>query len=182
MSDKLEKFEEEVRPLTGGDILRAPVEELNPSEVVEAYAIVKFLGDKVEGRRTELRKRIVEDEVIANAGKKTPSGGSSATIAGHKLQRKKTVKRFQNQSKIRQVMQERGLKESDVFDETQEIIIKKAVNPSKVERLVETGKLSSEEVESFHVVQWTVVVSASESLEALLEQADKPLLLGGKDE
>lgn len=170
--NKLVKFESEIQSLTGGDILHAEIATLSKEETVQAYAIVKYLEDRLKARRTELRDRIVEDPEISAAGKTTASGGSSGKVAGHKVVRKKQTKRFKNASKIRQVMEERGLSESDIFDQVPRTVVDNVVNPSKIEKLVETGRLTEEDVNSFHVIQWTVVVSPSDALEVLLESSD----------
>lgn len=172
-NNKLVRFESEIRPLAGGDILHAPADSLTLQEAVEAYAIVKFLADRVETRRQEIRERLLSDDELIETGQPTKSGGSKTRVNGNKVTRKRTLRRFADVSRIRQVLAEKGLEESEVFDEKIETKVTKVVNPSKLSRLVELGKLSDKDLESFHKEVWSLTVDASEDLEEILEIADQ---------
>jgi len=172
-NNKLVKFESEIGPLASGDILHTSPEAFTPLEAVEAYAIVKFLADRVEVRRKELRSRIIDDEVIIGEGTGTPSGGTNTDVRGHKVTRKKQVKRFSNVARVKELLKEKGLKMEDMFDEIIETKTKTVVNPSKMEKLLDVGKLTEEEIESCHVTQWSLIIKASRELEEILEIADQ---------
>lgn len=174
-NDKLVRFESEIRPLAGGSVLHTPVDEFTVPEVVEAYAVVKFLEDKVGERRKALRERILRDDVILKNAKPSKTGGGSTKIGGHKVTRKKATSYYANVDKIRQVLMDKGMTEDEVFDDKIITSVVKVVNVSKMERLVSLGKLSAEEVEAFHKVTWTVIVDPSDDLEQILESAERRL-------
>jgi hypothetical protein len=176
MSDNktdLVKFEEEIRPLSGGELLHAPADQFSSAEAVAAFAIVKHIQDSVKTRREELRQRILSDQAIIDHGKKTPSGGTSTNVRGNKVQRRRSVKKFENLARMRQVLTDKGLAESAIFDEVKRTVIDKVVNPSKIQHLFDTGVLTAEEVESFHKEQWTLIVNPSSQISNLLEAADE---------
>ena len=169
----LVKFEEEIRPLSGGELLHAPADQFSPAEAVAAFAIVKHIEDTVKSRKGELRKRILDDKAIISSGKETASGGTTTNVRGNKVQRKKTLKRFANEAKIRQILAMKGLGEDAAFDSQKVTTIQQVVNPSKIQHLVDTGVLTEEEVNEFHKEQWTLIVQPSERIAMLLESADE---------
>lgn len=175
MADKktdLQKWDSEWRPLASGEILHAPPEELSSGEAVEAFAIVKWVGELASKRKEELRLKILEDEDIISSGKPTPKGGTVTSVRGNKVQRRKTVKHFANLSRIREVLQAKGIPEEKVFDTVVRRVEDKVLNPSKMENLANLGVLSPEDLESMHVVQWTLVVDPSDRIQSVLEQAE----------
>ena len=173
MSEKLTKFHEEITPLSGGELLHAPADQLSSAEAVTAFAVVKHIESAVKERRTELRKRVLNDPAIITSGKSTPSGGTTTSVVGSKVQRKKSVKKFAKESQIRQVMAAKGIAEEQIFDSKRVTYIEQVVNPSKIQHLLEIGVLSQAEVDSFHSETWTLVVTPSEKISKLLEVADE---------
>lgn len=168
----IEKWDAEWRPLAGGEILHAPPEDLSAGEAVEAFAIVKWVGELAAKRQAELRLKILDSEEIISAGKSTPKGGTVSSVRGNKVQRRKTVKHFGNVSRVKEVLQAKGISEDKVFDTVVKRVEEKVLNPSKIENLVNLGVLSKDDLEGMHVVQWTLVVDPSERIQAILEQAE----------
>ena len=176
MSDtetELVKFEEEISPLSGGELLHAPADQFSSAEAVAAYSFIQHIEKVVGARRKELRTRILKDAAIIEAGKVTDAGGTSTNVRGTKVQRRKSTKMFADESKIRAVLAAKGLDESAVFDDKKVTLIQKVVNPSKIAHLFETGVFTEKEVESFHKVSWTLVVTPSSKISNMLEAADE---------
>lgn len=190
MSDdnKLVKFKEEIRALASGDILHTSPEDLSPLEAVEAYAIVKSLTDTLETRRVALRDRILEDKKIIDAGKATKTGGTKTSVRDHSVTRSKTTKRFANAERLAELVAAKGIEESRVYDDKTVVKVVKTINPSKIEKLVEVGSLTEEEVESCHKYSWTLVIKPSQELKLILDRANQEaesrglLAFGGEDE
>lgn len=170
---KLVKFEEEIRELASGDILHTKPEGLSSLEAVEAYAIVNALGKVLEARRLGLRERILKDQKIIKAGKATKSGGTKTKIRDHNVSRTKTTKRFTNKDRLAELVAEKGIAEDRVYDDKTVVTVKKVVNPSKIEKLVEVGYLTEEEVESCHSASWTLVIKPSQELKQILDKAQE---------
>jgi hypothetical protein len=169
----LVKFEKEIRPLTGGELLHAPADQFSPAEAVAAYAIVKHIEDSVKSRRSELRTRVLEDKAVISNGKETASGGTTTNVRGNKVQRRKSTKKFADENRIRAVLAQKGLDESAGFDSKKVTVTQQVVNPSKLINLFETGVITKEEMESFHKESWTLIVQPSEQISSLLEAADE---------
>jgi hypothetical protein len=175
MSDdtKLVKFEEEIKELASGDILHTPPSQLSPLEAVEAYAIVKSLKDALEARRISLRLRLLDDQKIIAAGKSTKTGGTKTQVRDHSVSRNRTTKRFANTDRVAELVAEKAIAEDRVYDDKTVVTIKKVVNPSKIEKLVEVGCLTDEEVESCHKYTWALVIKPSRELKLILDKAQE---------
>jgi len=174
-STAVEHFEKEVRPLSGGELLHAPARDLSPEEAVAAFAIMAHLENVVKARKGELRRRILEDPKIIDNGKGTPSGGTTTSISGNSVQRRRVVKKFANEDRIRQTLAKKSLGVEAVFDSKKVTTVETVVNPSKVQYLLDTGVFSAKDVESFHKEQWSLVVQPSERLVLGLRQTAEGL-------
>lgn len=177
MSDEktdLAKFDSEVRPLVRGDILHTPPDHMPVEAAVKAFAIVKHVGEKLEERRKELREHLLDNKSILKQAEKVGKGGSTkTTVEGNKVNRKRTEKPLANFKKLREILEAKSIPESEVFDEITETVVKTVVNPSKVDALVQTGRLTEEDVKACNVITWTFTVSPSAEVKDLLEEFDR---------
>lgn len=170
----LTKFDSEVRPLVRGDILHTPPDRLNVEEAVKAFALVKHIGEKVEDRRKELRAHLLVEGSILEHAEKVGKGGSTKTmVEGNKVTRKRTEKKLANVKGLKALLKEKGISEDAAFTSTTETFTKTVVDPSKVEALVQTGRLTAKEVEGCHVIQWTLQVNPSAAIKDILEEFDR---------
>ena len=170
----LTKFNAEVRPLVRGDILHAPVDGLPVEAAVEAFAIVKHVGKKLEERQKELRAHLIDNKEVLKTAVPVGEGGSTKTmVSGNNVTRKRTEKKLANVKKLREILQAKSIPESEVFTTTTETITTTVVDPSKLDALVQTGRLTEDDMKACHVIQWALTVQASAKVKDLLEEFDR---------
>lgn len=130
------------------------------SEAVEAYAALKALHKVIESRLKVIKPflhEITSTEMAVD--------GNLVT----KTKRRATVPDI---DKLKALLETRGIELTKVFD----IVEKLQLNPSRLQFLVDTGKLSAEDVENLHEITWAVEVEPSSDLKSELHgvlQADK---------
>jgi hypothetical protein len=168
----LTKYEPEIRPFAGGDILHKPASEFSPGEAVLAYTVVQFIEKRAKARKDELKPRIMDDESIIDHSTPTAGGGTMTDVRGSRVTRVKTLKRFQNVDRLKEILEEKGLSIKDAFDEKRIVTTELVVNPSKIEQLHDLGKLTSEEVEECHKEVWSLRVKAAKDITRLLESTE----------
>jgi hypothetical protein len=94
-------------------------------------------------------------------------------VDGNKVNRKRTEKKLANTKKLKQILAAKSIPEEEVFDTVTRTITETVVNPSKIDALVETGRLTADEVKSCNVIQWTFTVNPSAEVKDLLEEFDR---------
>jgi hypothetical protein len=173
-STDLVRFDDEVRPFVRGDILHTPVARLPVEAAVKAFAIIKHIGEILEKRRKELRAHLLEEKSILKHAEAVGKGGSTKTmVEGNKVNRKRTEKKLANVKALKELLKKKSIPESEVFDTVTKTVTETVVNPSKLEALVETGRLSKEDVQGCHTIQWTFTVNPSAEVKDLLEEFDR---------
>ena len=170
----LAKFDSEVRPLVRGDIFHMPPDQLPVEASVKAFAIIKYIVEKLEERRKELRAHLLENTSILKHAEAVGKGGSTKTmVEGNKVNRKRTEKHLANIKKLKEILEKKNIPEQEVFDTVTRTITETVVNPSKIDALVQTGRLTEAEVKACNVVTWTFTVNPSAEVKDLLEEFDR---------
>jgi hypothetical protein len=185
----LTKYEPEIRPFTGGDILHKPASEFSPGEAVLAYTVVQYIEKRAKARKEELKPRIMEDDAIIDHSTPTAGGGTVTDVRGSRVTRVKTLKRFANTDRLKELLEEKGIDLKEAFDEKRVVTTEMVVNPSKIEQLYDLGKFTAEEVEECHKTTWGLRIKAAKDITRLLESSeddnkvrDRKMLFGKSEE
>lgn len=134
-------------------------EDMPVENRVDLVCLVKQAQDSFDTLQKELKAKVVDDAELKAISKTTKSGGFTAkSDKNNVVQVKGTLKRFSNQDKLLRLMEEKQIEEGQVFDEQVTTTIQKVLNVSKIQRLVDLGFLTEEEVETFHKKGWTVTI------------------------
>jgi hypothetical protein len=165
----LTKYKPEIAPFAGGAILHKPVDEFSPGEAVVAFTVVQHIEKCAKNRLAELKPRILNDDTIKDHGEPTPGGGTKTNVRGSTITRVRTVKKFGDEDKLKELLEAKGLEASRVFDEVRVVTKKLVVNPSKLAQLVELGHFTKEEMEACHKTSWSLRVKAAKDITKLLE-------------
>jgi len=144
----------EVTPVISSHLMQAAPEHMSVTEQVQAYAILKKIGGAVESRLKELRDPLMglaeaKGTVDKASGTKEYDVDGSLVTVQH---RKPSIPA---KDPLKALLLTHKLDIMDCFDEVKTL----EVNASKLNFLVETGKLTKEEVQ------------------ALLDADDKPALV-----
>lgn len=162
-----EWIKKEARPLLIG---RAMLEEFDAGNMlgaVTAWKILDFVEKAIEPRKEKIRLALLG--WAEKLGEATEKGGSKLSVAGNVVLREKRVGAQPEEGPLKKMLEEKGLRMSEVFDEVKKVVL----NPSKLQSLIETGKLDKAAVEKLHKVSWALRVYPSDELEELLESAAK---------
>lgn len=169
----LSKYTPEIAPFAGGDILHKDPMEFSPGEAVLAYAVCQYIEKRAKDRKVELKPRIMNAEAIIDHGTKTAGGGTTTNVRGSTVTRVKKVVKFKDVDKLKALLKERGLEDTEAFDEKRVVTRTLTVNPSKIANLVELGHLTEEEVESLHATDWQLRIKAAKDITKLLEATEE---------
>lgn len=152
----IESKRNEVIAFLEGAFMTSDIDSMDIEEATFSYAAIKALSDALEEKKKLLRERLLNDPEAAE----DLSSSSSKVIGRHKLSRTLSLKRYTDMDKLRQLLKEKEISETAVVDTIVKPTIKKVINPSKIEKLVEVGSFTEEEAESLHKKQWSLRVAA----------------------
>jgi hypothetical protein len=159
--------ENEVRPLSGGDVLHEVIEKLSVEDRLTAYCIIQFMQDKLAKRRELMNARLKAD--VKQVGTTNDKGHMRFEHNGTVATVEKRVGKMPDEEGLRALMEKAGLEESDVFDKVTSL----QLNPSKVENLIELGKLKRADVEVLCKTTFALTVDPSEHISKVLTEAAK---------
>jgi hypothetical protein len=157
----------ELRPMMSGKALTAPLEILTVPEMLDAYCILDHLEKAIAARKKAFR-----DPLLAYAeanGEELPKGGSKAVLEGTTVERQKRQTKEPEREKMLALVQKRDMDPTEVYDEIKQLVY----NPSKTNHLVETGKLSGEEVDALCPISFALKVTKSADMKTLLKGASE---------
>jgi hypothetical protein len=166
--------ESEFAPVAGGRAVQEDVNNLLPEDLCTAYGILNRLEKVIEDRKKLIKPPLLamvkhSGEAVAKDGQKT--GSFKMDFDGHKLQAQRRVaSREPDREKLMALLAKREIDVTDVYDEVKVL----EYNPSKVDYLVELGKLSKEEVEVLKGERFALVFSPSPTLKKMMERAEAP--------
>lgn len=134
----------EVTPISTGKILKAPPETMSLVEQVQAHVILKKLEDALDGRIKELKEPLM---AVAEAQGTCAEGSTTKkyVVDGNTISVEHRKSKTPDPEKFKNFLLSKHLDIMEAFDEVKTL----QLNPSKVEYLVQTGKLSKDEVAAF---------------------------------
>lgn len=156
-------FDREVRPVLRGRAMSASAEDLSTAEAADAWQLLDLLREAVEERLKELRSILMS--AAERDGRPTEKGGQQISLHGAKIERQKRQASEPAQTEMLSLLAQRKIEILDVYDEVKALVF----NPSKASYLVDTGKLSTEEIDAKKKVQYALRVVKSDDWTALFE-------------
>lgn len=165
---KKQIIESEYTPFIRGTMLQGDLAGLSLADIVQAFVTLK---DVLEGlpkeRLGELRSYLLKH--AESFGEDNGKGGQRLSVEGATVTREKRTAKTLDVDTVLNLATDHGLQPTDVCDEvtTKSLI----VNPSKLDFLVQTGKLDKAAVEGLYAVSWALKVVGSEELTGALFEA-----------
>ena len=151
-------------------LFRDDPQDVDTSTAVAAWAMLKTLvetlSERQERYRQELLKRTQEQ------GAETPKGNQRLWLDDCEVMREKRQEKLPAEVDFRNLLALKNIPFSEAFDEVKYL----KMNPSKIEYLVQTGKLQAAEVEELRKISWALKVNKSELLEKVLDDSMNVLL------
>jgi hypothetical protein len=167
---KKQIVDSEYTPFIRGTMLQSGLAELSLADIVQAYVTLK---DVLEGlpkeRLGELRSYLLKH--AESFGEDNGKGGQRLSVEGSTVTRERRVsnRRSLDTDTALNLAADKGLQPTDVCDE---VVTKSlVVNPSKLDFLVQTGKLDKAAVEALYSVSWALKVVGSGELTGVLTEA-----------
>jgi len=146
-------------PLLVGDATRA-----NISSLVEAWIILKYTQDQIDKRVKELRTVLL---ARANEfGRTTDNGGQKLRVEGSTVVREQRKASLPDEEKLRALLEDHDLAPDQAFTQVTKVVM----DASKVQNLVDLGKLPKVDVESAKKIVWALRVKEDPDLLDALEE------------
>jgi hypothetical protein len=130
----------EVTPIASGKLMKEPTDNLSLIEQTQAYCVLKKVGEAVEGRIKELREPLMA--VAEASGVVTDTGNKEHDVDGSRVVVEHRKSKLPDSTAVTKLLQEKGIPLMEAFDEVKSL----QLNPSKLDFLVQTGKLTAEQL------------------------------------
>jgi hypothetical protein len=158
-------------------LVSMPVEDMTPEQRASAYAILKYLEKLIETRLKAIRGPLLADAEKAGSpvllnGK--PTGSLRLNLGAATAVAKNSGVKEPNEKGMAELLLRKGISIDKAYDETKKFIY----NPSKVEKLIDTGHLKAEEVEDLKRAAHVLVVEPSDELTEWLDNRIQRSALG----
>ena len=158
---------DEVSPLSSGEVLHADIEKMSLTERIQSYEIIQFLEKKLEERKKALNLRLKED--MKQVGKTTEKGHLAFNLNGTDIVVERRETKLPKEPDLRAFMETHKIKEEEIFD-TVTII---QFNPSRVESLINLGRMKRADYDALRKPTYALTVEASSADLQMLEKVSE---------
>ena len=153
-----------------------PLFRVDPAEVetgtaIAAWAMLDTIAEMVEARKAQYRLELLAR--TEKEGVPTAKGGQHMRVDDNEVIREKRQEKLPAETDFRLMLATKGIPFTEAFDEVKTL----KMNPSKVDFLIETGRLSQVEVDELRKVSWALKVKRAELVDKVLEDFSN-LILG----
>ena len=158
-----EQVEKYIQSLLTGDLVAADMETANIGDVVEAWVLLKYTADRIEGRLKDLRTVLLDR--AEEFGKTTEKGGNKLSVDGTLVLREKRVAALPEEKGLKTLLAKHGIKNDQAFSKVSKVVL----DASKVQALADLGKVPEEDIQALRKVTWALRVKESYDLADILE-------------
>lgn len=156
----------ELIPFTKGSMMNTPEDDLDPEDAAAAYRLIDYVEKLCKARKDRLKP--VLHQYAEDTGKATEKGGFiSTTSAGFKVTREKRVANEPEAEGIKVLLKDAGLPITEAFTEIKVL----QMDASKVNFLIESGKIDKADVTKLKKVTWAMKVVEPKEAKPLLANA-----------
>jgi hypothetical protein len=148
----------EVTPIATGKLMKGPPENLSLVEQVQAHTVLKKVESAVKSRLEELRVPLMA--VTESQGAKSDTGNMEFDVDGSRTVVEHRKSKLPNAEGVTKLLLENKIPISEAFDEVKVL----QLNASKLDFLVATGKLTTEQLEKLREEQLALRVYPSKFL------------------
>lgn len=150
--------------LTSGDLMNKSIPEMTTDQVASTWVgltkATELMTSRLEGLRVALFERAIAE------GTATEKGHYILTIEGTEFIREKSQRKLPDEKILKVLLAEAKLGVLEAFDE----VTKLQMNPTKVDHLVETGRIPEDEVNEAKKVSYRLKFKPSRELKDQLEE------------
>ncbi len=149
------------------ELFNAPVEDLSPQQKAEAWAVIDTFETVLSGRKGELREGLFT--TVQEIGDQTEAGHFIANIEGNEVKRERRQGKSPADKEFRALLKELSIPLTDCYSE--ETVYK--LDMSKVNYLIDGGRLPAEKVEELKKVTYALKVKPRADLGAELNRVSE---------
>lgn len=154
-----------------GPLFRQDPADVEPPVALAAWSVLDTLEDVIKQRKEAYRLAMLSH--AEKNGDPTPKGGNQIQIDGSKVVREKRQNKMpEDNADFRLMLAVRNIGLPELFDEVKVL----QMNASKLDYLIDSGRLSQAEVDKFKKVAYALKVDQSEIIEEVLEELTNQLL------
>jgi len=144
-------------------IFNAPIEKLSTQQITGAWLLVDMMSDVTKDRKEALRAALLEE--AEKRGVTTEKGHYVLEVDGSEVIREKREGKTPDEKGVKALLEKYHLARTECFDE----VVHVELNLSKLESLVETGKLPKSEVDALKKTTWALKVKPDDETEKDLD-------------
>lgn len=149
-----------------------PIDSFSDEQAATAWAMIDLLEKVVEERKKNLRESLLAR--AEKAGKKKENGSFEATMGAVTVINERRLAKLPDEEVVKVCLKEAGLEYEDAF--TAQMVW--TMDPSKVDFLVQGGKLPAEKIEASKKVTSALKVKPDKAIKAQLDNVKKRLTEG----
>jgi hypothetical protein len=153
----------ELEPLMNGIFFGEHEDTLDANSLAAVFSALQFLEKEVEDRKEDIRAKLLE--LAEKKGTSTDKGGQILKTKYGTVTREKRQAKTPSEDAVKTLLAEHNLKLEAAFSERKTLVL----DPSKLQMLVERGKLSKDEIESKLKVTWALKFKPNEATAEILE-------------
>ena len=158
----------EVTPLGQGVMMQVDPRAVPLADVVVSYAALNHVSKVIEKRKDALKPHLLSQ--AETHGTLTDKGHRVLEVGPEKVTRERKLTSEPDEDKLKLLLETKGIDLMEAFDEVKAVVL----NASKLEYLVQIGKLKAEEVEALRGESFALRVTAGPELQELLIAACGP--------
>lgn len=134
---------------------------LSFDEAVSLWKVADRLLDAIKSRKEDLREYLLD--YAMEHGESTDKGGHVFQDERFRVVRERRISKAPDEKAFRTLLKEREIPLTEAFDETRTLVY----SPSKVQFLVDTGKIEEGELHALRKVSFALKVEAPEDFDQI---------------
>lgn len=152
-----------------GKLLNMLAKDMTAEQAAAAWSMLDLMESVASARKEQIRERVFE--LAVDKGVPDENGTYRAFIEGTKLGKRKNVSTKPEEKGLKKLLEELKIPILEVYDSVQIT----QLNMTKLEYLVETGRIPKDRVEALKKVTYTIELEPSPEVSDYLDRAKSTL-------
>jgi hypothetical protein len=144
-------------------IFNMPLAKMTREQVAGAWLLVDLMEEITKDRKGELREALLEE--CAKRGITDEKGSFLMEVQGAKIKREKRQGKLPEEEGLKALLEKYRVDLDDCFDKVEYRVL----NASKLESLIDTGKLPASEVDALKKITWALKVDPTDEVKKDLD-------------
>ena len=161
VTKEIEKFQQAMSP---SQLFSPPSPDVPKQDGVIAWNALATLADIFTSQRDLWREYLLN--LAEKEGATTQQGGQAMDVEGTAIIRERRKSKLPDEAAVKELLAKNSIPMMECFDVVPTLVF----NPSKLDFLIQSNKISADQVEAAKKVTWALKVKPSELLDSLLER------------